>query len=82
MNLFLIGKAIINSAQFPPIKGLEEGLRSMNVAYHLNHRVDGKIMFNPENGRMTEGIGHYALTEFDGEKKQAVMVCKNPYPSN
>lgn len=81
MNLFLIGKAIIDNAQFPPINGLEEGLRSIDVAYHLNHRIDGKIMFNPENGRMTEGIGHYSLTEFDGEKKQATMICNNPYPS-
>ena len=81
MNLFQIGKAIIDNAQFPPISGLEEGLRSIDVAYHMNHRLNGKELFNPATGQMEEGIGHYQLTEFDTEAKKAVMVCNNPYPS-
>ncbi|WKK80306.1 hypothetical protein [Marivirga arenosa] len=81
MNLFLIGKAIINNAQFPPIKDLEEGLRSIDVAYHMNHRVNGKIMFDPETGKMTPGIGYYKVTKFDSKNKEAEMVCDNPYPT-
>jgi len=81
MNLFIIGKAIIEHAEFPPINSLEEGLRSIDVAYHINHRLHGKPMFDPATGTMTEGIGHYLVTEFDGAKRKAVMVCDNPYPS-
>lgn len=81
MNLFLIGKAIIENAKFPPIKNLEEGLGSIDVAYHMNHRLAGKVMFNPANGEMVEGIGHYSLVEFNGSQRKAVMVCTNPYPS-
>ncbi len=81
MNLFLIGKAIIDNAQFPPINNLEEGLRSIDVAYHMNHRINGKPMFDPTNGKMTEGIGHYKLTEYNEKNRMAVMVCNNPYPS-
>ena len=81
MNLFLIGKAIVTNAKFPPIKDLEEGLRSINIAYHMNHRVNGKIMFDSATGEITEGIGDYQLIEFDEKVKRAVMKCSNPYPS-
>ncbi len=81
MNLFMIGKAIISNADFPPMEGLEHALRSIDVAYHMNHRRNGQVMFNPENGTMLEGIGHYSLTEFNAESRQAKMVCDNPYPS-
>lgn len=81
LNLFLIGTAIIDNAQFPPISNLEEGLRLLNVAYHMNHRLNGEIMFNPQTGVILEGIGHYSLVEFDAKGRKAVMVCNNPYPS-
>jgi len=81
MNLFLIGTAIIKSAQFPPISNLEEGLRLLDVAYHMNHRLDNQVMFNPENGNIMDGIGHYQLTGFDAKNRSATMLCNNPYPS-
>lgn len=81
MNLFLIGKAIIDNAKFPPIKDLEEGLNSIDVAYHMNHRLNGKVMFDPITGRKMSGIGNYKLVTFDAAKKEAIMVCDNPYPS-
>lgn len=81
MNLFMIGKAIIENAEFPPMKNLEEALQSIDIAYHMNHRLDGKIMFAPQSGKMIEGIGHYHLKSFDEKSKSAVMVCDNPYPS-
>ncbi|MEQ8472750.1 MAG: hypothetical protein RIC35_16280 [Marinoscillum sp.] len=81
MNLFLIGKAVIDGTQFPPMDGLESALRAIDVAYHMNHRKNGKPMFDPTNGQMTEGIGHYKLVRFDETSKEAVMVCETPYPS-
>lgn len=81
MNLFLIGAAIIENAQFPPINNLKEGLAAIDVAYHMNHRLNGEVMFNPENGQTLDGIGHYQLKEYNEEARTAVMVCNNPYPS-
>ncbi len=81
MNLFLIGVAIIENAQFPPINNLKEGLGSIDVAYHMNHRLNGEVMFNPENGQMLDGIGHYTLVDFNESERTAVMLCNNPYPS-
>jgi len=67
-TLYMIGKAIPEHADFPPdIDNLEKALASLDMAYHMNHR----------NGE----IGHYELVQFDGKKRQAVMVCNNPYPS-
>ena len=81
MNLFMIGKAIIENAKFPPIKDLEEGLRSIDVAYHMNPRLNAIVMFDGASGKLTEGIGHYKLTEFNAKEQTATMVCDNPYPS-
>jgi len=81
MNLFMIGKAIIDHAEFPPVKTLEEALRSLDIAYHMNHRLNGQVMFNPATGSMQEGIGHYRLLSFDDERQEAVLQCNNPYPS-
>ena len=67
-TLFAIGEAIPQNAIFPPeIDNLHKALSSIDIAYHLNHR-GGEI-------------GHYTLTEFNEEKRTAIMVCKNPYPS-
>jgi len=81
MNLFLIGKSVVDGTAFPPMEGLRNALESIDVAYHMNHRKNGEIMFNPNTGQMTEGIGHYKLVKFDEAKREAVMVCHTPYPS-
>ncbi|MEO1652291.1 MAG: hypothetical protein AAFU64_01995 [Bacteroidota bacterium] len=80
-NLFMIGKAIIENAEFPPMKNLEEALHSLDIAYHMNHRLAKKVMFDTETGEKQEGIGYYSLNKFDKHKKIAEMVCFNPYPS-
>ncbi|MDJ1504362.1 hypothetical protein [Xanthocytophaga agilis] len=67
-TLFVIGKAIPENALFPPeIDSLEKALNSIDIAYHMNHR-GGEI-------------GSYKLTSFDAAKREAIMVCHNPYPS-
>jgi len=66
-TLFSIGKSIPTSADFPKeIDKLEKALKSINLAYQMNHR-GGEI-------------GYYRLLEFDDTKRRAVMECKNPYP--
>jgi len=79
-TLFLIGKKIPENAQFPPdIDDIEKALQAIDVAYHMNHRINGLEMFNPKTGKMTEGIGHYKF-EKAGDKKARMICDKVPYP--
>lgn len=81
MNLFLIGKSVMEKVEFPPMDGLEQALRSIDVAYHMNHKKNGKMMFDPGTGQMQEGIGHYEVVGFDETAKKAAIKCHTPYPS-
>lgn len=76
---YQIGRKIPENATFPPdIDHLEKALQSIDVAYHLNHRIDGEILFDPSTGRMQEGIGHYGYEKIG--PRSVRMVCHNPYP--
>jgi len=78
-TLFLIGKKIPENAQWPPfVNSIETALPSIDIAYHMNHRLGAEPLFNPQTGTMKEGIGHYGF-EKTGDFS-AVMVCPNPYP--
>lgn len=78
-TLFNIGKKIPENAQFPPeIDNIEKALSAIDVAYHMNHRLNGEVLFNPGTGEMKEGIGHYGYEKV--EDKLVRMVCDNPYP--
>ncbi len=80
-TLFEIGKKILDAVEWPPgIDTVEKGLASIDLNYHLRHRIDGVPLWNPETGEMREGIGHY---RFDGvvAEDTATMACDNPYPS-
>ena len=78
--LFNIGLSVPANAQFPPwVVDVDSGVKAIDIAYHLNHRKNGKILFNPDNGAMTEGIGHYGYERISGENR-IVSRCHNPYP--
>jgi hypothetical protein len=78
-TLFSIGQAIPRNAQWPPfVNSIETALGSIDIAYHMNHRINGKVLFDPTSGKMSEGIGHYSFQK-TGEKSGKV-VCNNPYP--
>jgi len=65
LDLVSIGMAIPQNAIFPQeIDSIESALRSIDVAYHMNHR-GGEI-------------GHYHVQVVSD--KQIDMVCENPYP--
>ena len=81
LTLFAIGKKLPESVDWPQTgDSLDEILGSIDVTYHMSHRIDGQRLFNPETGQMTEGIGHYRFTGTIGPYT-AEMVCDNPYPS-
>lgn len=78
-TLFNIGKSILDSAKFPPeMDTIEKGLPAIDVAYHMNHQKEGKVMFNPETGDMLEGIGNYGFEKT--ADREAKMLVNTPYP--
>ncbi|MBU1076108.1 MAG: hypothetical protein KKH98_02365 [Spirochaetes bacterium] len=80
-TLYQIGKQIPNNAQWPPaVTSIESALGSIDIAYHMNHRIKGEVLFNPETGKMKEGIGHYGFEKIND--KEIKMTCNNPYPSD
>ena len=78
-TLYLIGLKIPENAKLPPqVDSIEKALGSIDVAYHMNHRINAKVLFDPQTRTMLEGIGHYVF-EKSGER-EAKMTCRNPYP--
>lgn len=77
-TLYQIGQAIPRSAVFPPeIDDIFKALSAIDIAYHMNHRLDGKPLFDGKT--MREGIGHYTCTP-GANGHSAMVVCANPYP--
>ena len=78
-TLYSIGLKIPENAKFPPqIQTIHDALGAIDVAYHMNHRIGGKVLFDGQTGKMTEGIGHYTFTKISD--REAKVVCPNPYP--
>jgi hypothetical protein len=78
-TLYEIGSAIFGNAQFPPeISNINQALESIDVAYHLNHRLNGEVLFNEKTGEKKEGIGNYFYKVLDNKKIE--IICDNPYP--
>ena len=78
--LYQIGLKIPENAQFPPwVNDIHSAIKSIDIAYHMNHRKNGKPMFDPETGNIQEGIGHYGYKAIEG-KNQIECECRNPYP--
>lgn len=79
-TMFEIGRTIPKNAQFPPdIKDVVSALASANVAYHMNHRKNGRVMFDPATGQMQSGIGEYRIVSKPGAKP-LVMESDVAYP--
>jgi hypothetical protein len=78
--LFNIGMSIPESAHFPSwVTDIQSAVKSIDVAYHLNHRKNGQPLFDMETGIMYEGIGHYGCKPLNG-KNEILCVNNNPYP--
>ena len=78
--MFKIGCQVPKHAPFPPtVTDIHSGIKAIDIAYHMNHRKNGRVMFDPTTGNMLEGIGHYAYEKGDVQRKIFVN-CKNPYP--
>jgi hypothetical protein len=79
-GLFAIGARVPENAVFPGwVSDIESAIRSVDIAFHMNHRKSGVVMFDANTGHMTEGIGHYGYRRLRGERA-IVSECNNPYP--
>ncbi|MGH7143810.1 MAG: hypothetical protein ACREJ2_06680 [Planctomycetota bacterium] len=79
-TLFGIGLKIPVNAIFPPwVRDIHTAIQSIDIAYHMNHRKAGQVMFDPDSKQMLEGIGHYGYQPMAGENR-ILAECRNPYP--
>jgi hypothetical protein len=79
-TVYNIGKRISERAMVPPeVDSATAVLMGMDFAFHMNHRQDGVVMFDPQTGVMLDGIGHYRC-ELQADGSSATMACDNPYP--
>jgi hypothetical protein len=77
--LFNIGAEIPNNAVFPAsVVDIDSAIRSIDIAYHLNHRRAGRVMYDPASGTMDEGIGHYGYEKLG--PGHILSTCMTPYP--
>lgn len=78
--LFEIGSKIPKNAKFPKwVTDINSAIQSIDIAYHINHRKNGAIMFDEEKNLLVEGIGHYGYEKIPN-KNMILSVCNNPYP--
>jgi len=79
-TLRLIGRSIPENANWPgKITTVKEAIRSIDTAYHMNHRLNGELLYNPDTGEKKDGIGHYGYRETE-DPLTLISVCQNPYP--
>jgi hypothetical protein len=78
------GKNTIDTAVWPPhVTSFLEALRSIDTAYHMNHRRNGKALFDHATGKIIEGnIGHSVLFPWEPSARRAVYYDSSYYPED
>lgn len=77
-----IGATVASTAVWPEgIDSLDKALSSIDVAYHMNHRRDGRELFDASTGKIVEGgLGHDVFYPAKAGERTAVYVCGSFYP--
>lgn len=79
-TLFSVGMRIPEFTEFPPsVVDIHSAMQSLDIGYHLNHRKNGKVMFDVATGNMLEGIGHFTYEVAPTERKITVSA-PGPFP--
>lgn len=77
--LYRAGLSIPLHAILPAgIRSPEGALRSLNLAYYLNHGLNGEPVLDAVKGTFRHNIGEYRARS-DGEQR-VVVECECPYP--
>ena len=76
------GKNTIDAIAWPPhVNSFEAAFCSIDTAYHMHHRRNGKPLFEPATGSIIEGnIGHCVLVPLVPGQRRAVYFCGSYYP--
>ena len=78
--LYKIGLSIPKNAFFPrKVNNIESAIKSINIAYHMNHRQNKKLLYCKESGKMNNIIGQYKCIKIENENR-LVCECSTPYP--
>jgi hypothetical protein len=78
--LLRVGRGVIDNAVFPPtINSVETCIESVQIAYRLNHRRNGKPYIEQEEKAIVDDIGYYAPQRLAGERRYRV-VSRTVYP--
>lgn len=78
-TLLAIGKKIPENALWPPgVTDISSAIFSIDIAYHMNHHLDGVNMFDPATNTILDGIGHYRCEHVG--KRKIVATSDTPYP--
>lgn len=76
-----VGTHVPNNSEFPPhISSLTDALESLDLAYYLNHRRDGRAMFDPATKTTDGSIGHYRYVPSSQPRRATVIAENVPYP--
>jgi hypothetical protein len=79
-SLYTIGKKVPENIELPPqVTDIRSMFGSLNIAYHLNHRKNGELMFDTSTGKKQEGIGNVICEMASGEQR-LTLKFENPYP--
>ncbi len=79
-SLYSIGKKVPENVALPPhVTDIRSVFANLNAAFHLNHRKNGEVMFDPATGKLIEGIGKVTCTFAEGEQR-LTLKFENPYP--
>jgi hypothetical protein len=61
-------------------RDIHTAFRTLDMGYHFNHAKEGKAMFNPQTGEMSEGIGHFKTKPVPGKSNQVICEADSVYP--
>jgi hypothetical protein len=76
--IYNIGVNVPRYASLPSgMHDIDSALASLDVAYHMNHRKRGVLMFDAPSGQMLEGIGHYGYRR--ASERRIVCACETPF---
>lgn len=77
--LHQIGVSVMKTVEWlPTIKDVKTMMEAMDASYHMQHRKNGRPMWDPLTGHIKEGIGHYKWKQRpDGGME---VESNNPYP--
>lgn len=78
--VYQAGIRTIEFSAIPPMNDIVEAMYSLNIAYHMNHRKNGIVMFDPAKGEILTGIGDFVVEKADLKNREIIIAAPGPFP--